>query len=59
MNDLDRVVTRFRLWVEDHLPWYDREQEQQAAARTEAIRRRSQNARIRAEAIQAGSRFHK
>lgn len=56
MSSLDRLVTKFRRWAEDRLPWYDREVEEAAMARTEAIRRRSIAERIRAEAILAERR---
>ncbi len=55
MSSLDRVVTAFREWVEDRLPWYDREAERAAHERTEAIRRRS--TRLRAEAALAEQRL--
>ena len=57
MTRLDRAVSAFRRWVEDRLPWYDREAEQEAMRRTEAIRRRSIEERVRAEALLAQSRF--
>ena len=59
VNSLDRLVSQFRRWAEDRLPWYDREEEERRIARTESIRRRSVNERIRAEAILAQSRFGK
>jgi hypothetical protein len=46
---LDRLVTAFRRWVEDRLPWYDRDAEQGKDRRTEAIRQRSIRARIQVE----------
>jgi hypothetical protein len=57
VTSLDRLVTAFRLWIEDRLPWYDRQAEQQASARTEDIRRRSIGLRIRAEALIAEQRL--
>lgn len=66
MDSLDRVVSRMRLWVEDRLPWYDREAEVAAHARTEIIRQRSIRLRktaedrtqtIRTEALAATQRF--
>ena len=57
MTRLDRAVSTIRRWVEDRLPWYDREAEQQAMRRTQAIRKRSIDERVRAEAILAQSRF--
>lgn len=57
MTNLDRLVSGFRRWVEDRLPWYDREEEQDRIRRTERIRRRSIEERIRAEAILAQHRF--
>lgn len=57
MVELDALVTAFRRWVEDRLPWYDREAERQASRRTEEIRQRSIETRIRTEATIAQSRF--
>ena len=57
MTRLDRAVSVIRRWIEDRLPWYDREAEEQAMRRTQAIRRRSIEERVRAEAIVAQSRF--
>ena len=57
MTSLDAIVTRAREWLEDRLPWYDREAEQKADERTEAIRRKSIQARIHSEAVQAEQRL--
>ena len=55
VSNLDRLVSHVREWLEDRLPWYDREAEQAQEARTEAIRRRS--TRLRAEAALAEQRL--
>lgn len=57
MSRLDRLVTTFRRWVENTLPWYDREAERRAHARTERIRQKSIQRRIRAEAVRAQQRI--
>ena len=57
VSSLDRAVTRIRTWLEDRLPWYDRVAEQQADARTEAIRQKSIQARIHNEAVIAEQRL--
>ena len=54
---LDRTVTAFRRFLEDRLPWYDRGEEEARMRRTQAIRRRSIEARIRAEAVLAEQRI--
>lgn len=59
MTSLDRAVSTFRRWLEDRLPWYDRESERQAVERTEALRQRSIEARIRAEAVRAQHRIER
>ena len=51
VTNLDRLVSRFRRWLEDRLPWYDRDREQAGIAKTERIRQRSIRARIEAERI--------
>ena len=56
VTNLDRLVSRIRLWLEDRLPWYDREAEEQAEAHTEAIRQRSIRVRKDNEAIVAAVR---
>ena len=57
MSSLDRLVTKARLWLEDRMPWYDRAAEQRADDRTEAIRRKSIQARIHHEASIAEQRL--
>lgn len=57
VSRLDPLVSAIRRWMEDRVPWYDRAQELQKIERTEAIRRRSIDARIRNEAIRAQHRF--
>lgn len=57
MTSLDRLVTAFRTWIEDRLPWYDRDAERQGIEHSEAIRRRSIDLRIRAEALIAEQRL--
>lgn len=59
MTSLDWLVTAFRTWVEDRLPWYDRDAEQSKERRTESIRRYSIEQRIRAEAVMAQNRLGK
>ena len=54
---LDRIVTAFRRWVEDRLPWYDRAAEQAKERQVEAIRQRSIRARVRSEAVLAQHRL--
>lgn len=56
-NNLDRLVSAFRQWVENRLPWYDRDVEQAKERRSEAIRKRSIEARIRSEAVMAQARI--
>lgn len=38
---LDRLINSAQSWLEDLLPWYDRDVEEAKAARTDEIRRRS------------------
>lgn len=59
MTRLDDFVTRFRRFVEDRLPWYDRDDERRKIAQTEAVRQRSIRTRIRAEAILADDRLRR
>jgi len=54
---VDRAVSAFRRWVEDLLPWYDRQEQHERIERTERIRRKSIQARIRNEAILAQRRI--
>lgn len=54
---VDSLISAVRRWLEDRLPWYDRREEEQRIERTEDIRQRSIQARIRAEALQAERRF--
>lgn len=59
MTSLDRAVSVIRRWFEDRLPWYDRGEELEKIERTEQIRRRSINTRLRHEAILAQHRIER
>lgn len=57
VSSLDRAVSTMRRWLEDRLPWYDRDEEERKLTHNERIRQRSIRARVRAEAIQAQYRI--
>lgn len=56
---IDRLVSRFRVWVEDRLPWYNRAEEREKHERTQEVRKRSIEARIRAESILSAERMRR
>lgn len=49
---VDKTVSRFRRWLEDRLPWYDREAELKAEAKVETHRQEAIKARVEAEVVQ-------
>lgn len=53
---VDKTVSRFRRWLEDRLPWYDREAELKAEATIELHRQQAIKARVDLEKVQGSWR---
>lgn len=54
MTSLDRLLAATRTWLEDRLPWYDRDAELAAVQHTEEIREKSIAARRYSEKVRIG-----